>query len=291
MTTPMPPQTEDLPNFRIPPHPKLLSDLNKVSHDEDLFIATLNHDPTISAKVLFAANTPVYEFTEVIASIPHAVSMLGIQGVLNIIRTVYLKLMTPSIPNLFLDALWQNHLLVALVAKKIIDHLPFTLDREEAYTLGLFHNCGIPLILEQREDYQDIMISSYGSITGDISATEEKSLNTPHATIGFLIAQEWQLPSHILSCILEHHNPKAFQPSAKILDEYQINLCSVLKMSEHFCCLYRYIGKQEHDYEWMTIRSQICQNLGITEKMFFQLKDELTQELQNMVRIDESSEE
>ncbi len=65
----------------LPPLPKTLIDMQRVTADPDASIAdltkTIEHDPMIVANLLKAANSPLYMFGREIKNVAQAVSLFG----------------------------------------------------------------------------------------------------------------------------------------------------------------------------------------------------------------------
>lgn len=61
---------------------------------------------------------------------------------------------------------------------------------DEAYALGLFHNCGIPLMLQRFPNYFEVQEEAYFRASGDnrVVDTENRLLNTNHSVVGYFIA-------------------------------------------------------------------------------------------------------
>ena len=273
--------------FLIPIQPNILAELEKAKNDMDLFINVIMADPSISAQILIRINSPYYGLKAHISSIQRAVMLLGVDSIINLVRAFHLKNMTPKVEPLYLESFWQTSLLVALVCKRICPKLPFFLDSEELYALGLFHNCGIPIILSRYPDYKDIMVETYGQDINGICEVEDMQLGFDHSTLGYLLAHSWKLPEKICHCILEHHNLDvimAQEEEGVNLESERIAL-SVLKMAEHFCSLFRFLGQQNVDIEWNVVKTNVCQNLDLSLHDYQELKKDLIVEFENFIDI------
>ncbi|WP_168427344.1 HDOD domain-containing protein [Candidatus Colwellia aromaticivorans] len=68
------------------------------------------------------------------------------------------------------------------------------------YTIGLFINCGIPLLALKFSDYKSVLIEANGLGINSIKLEEQKYC-TNHAVLGYYIASSWHLPKEICSLI------------------------------------------------------------------------------------------
>ena len=268
--------------FTIPVPPKLLLDLDEAKEDVDKFVNIIASDASVSAQLLIKVNSPYYGLKTQVSSIPQAVLLLGMPSVLNLVRGLELKAMTPSLNPNYLESFWHSCLLVALVCKNFAKKLPFQIDAEEAYTIGLFHNCGIPLILSKYSNYQDILKASYHDDHGQVTEVEDHSIQCNHSAIGYLVARAWRLPEWMCQCILEHHNVK-YLNSSNHQHPYEKNYLSILKMAEHFCGLHKQIGDEKQDFEWEIIKKQVCDCLGISFEDYQQYSDEIYDDLEEII--------
>jgi hypothetical protein len=78
---------------------------------------------------------------------------------------------------------------------------------DDAYTFGLFRDCGIVILLRRFGTYRDILMRA--NRDGERLFTHElDALPTHHAVVGSLLAQNWWLPEIISQAIRSHHDPE-----------------------------------------------------------------------------------
>ena len=58
------------------------------------------------------------------------------------------------------------------------------------YTVGLFQNCGIPLLALRFEDYKEVLIEANDKGCNSIALEEEK-YNTNHAVLGLTLLHKY----------------------------------------------------------------------------------------------------
>lgn len=86
---------------------------------------------------------------------------------------------------------------------------------DNAYMLGLFHNAGVPIMLQSFDDYQDLLKKGFTDVLEDISELERNSYHTFHSTSGDLLAQQWQLPKAMIKVIYYFHDMEGIFNSCK----------------------------------------------------------------------------
>jgi HD-like signal output (HDOD) protein len=148
---------------------------------------------------------------------------------------------------------------------------------DESYALGLFHDCGIPLMLKRFPNYMAILEQAYAnaSPTSRVVDTENEALSTNHAVVGYFTAKSWRLPEHVSNAIANHHNALAIFQDDSGRNAPLKNLLAVLKMAEHICASHRVLGNQSEDHEWNTISHLILDYVGLSDYDFENLKESI----------------
>ncbi|MEK9765447.1 MAG: HDOD domain-containing protein, partial [Thalassolituus sp.] len=161
-----------------------------------------------------------------------------------------------------LNRFWDTASDIAHMAVEIAHLINFE-PTDWAYTLGLFHNCGIPLMMMRFDNYFTIMEESYAHPEKRVVDTENEYLDTNHAVIGYYTAKSWRVPKPICDVISEHHNATRYFNSSNDSDDIRKTMLGILKLAEHICGNYRILGRQDEDLEWKTISTEVLAYLGI----------------------------
>ena len=261
----------------IPAQPQIMVDLQmeQAMPDPDIneIARLISRDVAISGRVLKAVNSPFFGLRNKITSIQKAVVLLGTNSVVNIVNAVAIHNEISTNKNLSeeeindMNHFWDTAQDVALTAATIAKQIGF-ISPDEAYTLGLFHNAGIPLLISKFCDYRSTMHESYMGSSKRLIDIENKAINTNHAVVGFYIAKSWKLSPSICEAIQQHHNIIEIFSQTGSQGSDVMNLLAVLKMAEHIVGLYKIIGDQDNDVEWNESRDIIFHYLGISEDDF-----------------------
>lgn len=131
--------------------------------------------------------------------------------------------------------------------------------------MGLFHNCGIPLLSTRFDDYSEVLTRAYaGAADACLTDVENALINTNHAVVGYYVAKSWNLPQHICKAIHNHHHV-----TRQFLDDpsssQQKTLLAILKIAEHISQQYKSLGNCDTDYEWEQVKEAIFIYTGLTE--------------------------
>ena len=269
-----------LQGISVPPQPQIMVDLQMEQYmpDPDLGVISrlISQDPGLSGALLKIVNSPHYGLTVKIASIQRAVNLLGSRTVINLINALSIRGEMTDETIVTLNRFWDSAQDVAntsmTLAKRIGSQ---TVD--EAYALGLFHDCGIPLMLKRFPNYMDVLEQGYAnaSPTMRVVDTENETLNTNHAVVGYFTAKSWRLPEHVSNAIANHHNALAIFEDDSGRNAPLKNLLAVLKMAEHICASHRVLGNQSEDHEWNAIGHLILDYVGLSDYDFENLKESI----------------
>ena len=155
--------------------------------DAERIAAIIADDLALAAAVLRTVNSPAFGLRRAIGSIPNAVMLLGLTNVLNLTRAAALRESIGEARGL--ERFWDTAHDVANVAAAIARRYT-GIPADAAYTLGLFHDCGIPLLLQGLEGYDMVLAAAYAQEEASVTAFERRHLPTDHATVGYLVARE-----------------------------------------------------------------------------------------------------
>jgi HD-like signal output (HDOD) protein len=262
-----------LQGIKIPPQPQILVDLQmeQVMPDPDIkqIARLISQDVGLSGTMLKFVNSRFFGLTNKITSIEQAVSLLGLNSVINILNGLSIKgeMSDEAIVSMtrFWDTANDIAMVAATIAKQIGYHSP-----DIAYSTGLFHNSGIPLMLQRFSNYNEVMEQAYSGIDERIIDTENRLLNTNHAVVGYYTAKSWNLPRLICEVIAEHHNAVAIFEKKETQNQEKKTLLAILKLAEHICGNYKLLGNQDEDFEWEKCWKNILEYVGLT---FLDLED------------------
>jgi HD-like signal output (HDOD) protein len=269
-----------LQGISVPPQPQIMVDLQmeQFMPDPDLraIAKLISQDPGLSGALLKIVNSPHFGLANRIASIQQAVNLLGCNTVINLINAQSIKGELTDEAILTLNRFWDSAQDVAMtcltLAKRIGYHSP-----DEAYSLGLFHNCGIPLMLKRFPDYMQVLEEAYANATEQcrVVDTENQLLSTNHAVVGYFTARSWRLPEHLCQVIANHHNAFSIFCDESQRDAQLKTLLAILKMAEHICETYRVLGGQGVDLEWQAIEQLVLEYVGLSEYDFENLHESI----------------
>ena len=269
-----------LRGIRIPPQPQILTDLQMEMVMPDFSLNDIAEliakDVGLSGNVLKTINSPIFGMPSKITSIPQAISLLGLNSVVNIINAVALRDTLSGEDAGTMINFWDNAMDVAAACALIAKKLGIA-SADDAYTIGLFHNAAIPLLALKFKEYPQVLEQAYAEEERSISTVEAELLKTDHAAVAYLIARRWQLPQQLCEVIAEHHEAERSLARGDLAESEKKNLLAILKIAEYLCATYRKLGKQEHDYEFERLKPMILDYLSLTQIDIDDLRDDLSE--------------
>ncbi|MDH5485246.1 MAG: HDOD domain-containing protein [Gammaproteobacteria bacterium] len=266
--------------YKIPPQPHLIKELEKANKDLNKIADIISQDVALSAGILQTINSPFYGLATKITSIRQATVLLGLNQVTNIINCQLIKANMGKYLNKDLDDFWTSATDVAKTSSALVKTLGFG-SPDEAYMLGLFHNCGIPIMMDKFADYGDIIQQAYTVGDKRITDVENMRYSTNHAVLGYMVARTWKLPEHLRIAIRDHHNfdRLSFNYKNNDTDTEADTGLAILKMAEHISKVHIVLGKDHVDNEWEQIKAGLFNYLGISEHDFFDISDSVIDKL------------
>jgi HD-like signal output (HDOD) protein len=269
-----------LQGISVPPQPQIMVDLQMEQYmpDPDLEVIArlIAQDPGLSGALLKIVNSPYYGLSNKIASIQRAVNLLGSRSVINLINAQSIKGEMSDETIVTLNRFWDTAQDVAMtcltLAKRIGSQAV-----DEAYALGLFHDCGVPLMLKRFPNYMAVLEQAYANAGPGkrVVDSENQAFNTNHAVVGYYTAKSWRLPEHLSNAIANHHNALAIFSDDSTRNSQLKNLLSILKMAEHICASYRVLGNQAEDHEWEAVGHLVLDYVGLSDYDFENLKESI----------------
>lgn len=250
----------------IPPQPQVMVDLQMEQFSPDCSVESvarlISQDVGLSGYILKTVNSPFFKLSNKITSITQAVNILGVNSVVNLVNAFSIKGALSDEDIISLGSFWDTAMEVAMIAAVVAKQIGFPTP-DEAYTLGLFHDCGVALMTSRIKNYPTILEEAYAREDLAITATENQLTNTNHAVVGYYVGKSWNLPRYLCEAIHEHHQvEKTF--ANETADPKKKTLLAILKIAEHVCGTYKLLGKQDVDHEWERVQNTLMMYVGLS---------------------------
>jgi HD-like signal output (HDOD) protein len=245
--------------INIPPQPTVLLEIDKLinkPNNQITAIGTLiTKDVGLSAAIFKLVNSSFYNLPTPITNIPKAITILGINQVANLIKGLLLREAIGG-NEVAYEKFWERSneiaLLCAIIAKKQISACNIAVD--QAYMAGLFHECGVPILMQRFPEYCKAFRLNQGSHWPDF-LEEDKCFHTDHTVVGFFVTRHWNLPEFICQAIRFHHDRLN-------IDHAALTMVSILQMARHLQNKLHRIN----DPEWLKAGGSIMDEIGVDKE-------------------------
>ena len=266
----------------VPPQPEVLLKIQQLRQNEKDFSVKkladlISTDVGISAFVLKTINSPIYGFNKTVVDIVQAAMLLGVDNVVNLVTFYeYRQAMLGKPSCISMERYWDTSLDIAALMSLTVERLNMLsrLPKEYAYSAGLFHNCGLPVLSMHFNDYQEILrrINEYAD--HEFTELEDDSLNTNHAIVGYFVARSWHFPEIICQFILMHHEHDLLTQAG--IDPQIKDLFALLKICDNVMSKHR---RQVNDNEWSLVQEAVLSHFVLSDDDYQDLESFLLDEL------------
>ncbi|MDZ4202195.1 MAG: HDOD domain-containing protein [Gallionella sp.] len=244
--------------IQIPPQPGILIEIVKLLEKPNNNLVAIgnliNKDVSLTAAILRMLKSPRYRMAAQTVSMSKAIAILGMGQITNLIKGLSLRKVLSGQEVAF-DKFWERSVeiaeLSAIIAEKQISAC--NIAPEQAYMAGLFHDCGVPLLMQRFPDYcGEFRLNSRSGWPG--YTEEDKRFSTDHAVVGYLVARHWELPDFICQAVRYHHD-------ALRVDHAALTLVSILQTASHLHARLHQLTNSE----WSKIGKQALEEIGVDD--------------------------
>lgn len=194
-------------NIRIPPRPQILQDIDNMLKDDNaterMIGQLIARDVGLTAEVFKMANSPVYRRGAKIDSVEQAVRVLGRKAMGDLARSALLRQQLGG-NSAKMESFWERCTDIGTICSVLCDQLerPGKLTADQAYLIGLFHDCGVPVLMQHIKGYGQAQFDT--PLAPDFLAEDDEH-GTSHCIAGLMVATEWELPELLCEAIRSHH--------------------------------------------------------------------------------------
>ncbi|MEO5342901.1 MAG: HDOD domain-containing protein [Gammaproteobacteria bacterium SHHR-1] len=257
--------TQDIiKGVKIPPQPHLLQEIQAELQRPNANLTSIgkliSNDVALSAAVLKTINSPFFGRGKKISSIPQAIVLLGVKATLSLVTGFALRQSFDQ-QGLSLPRFWDAATNCARLSAFAARHLGL-MEPDSPYTLGLFHDVGIPLMAQRFPDYLDTLKQANEAETGLFTDTENQRYGADHTVIGYIVCRDWGLPPEIRQALRSHHDLEACLGPKAPHDDPANQMVALLKLAECGDSLFR---TDQPDKEWQRFGPLVLEFLCLSE--------------------------
>ena len=264
----------ELVTIGIPPRPTVIASIEKEMRSDAPNYAELEKiisiDVGVSASLLKMANSSFFGVGRHVRSVKEALQILGLNSVAAAVTALSLRKAFAHVPNL--ERFWDSSAQIAQLSGWLSMQLDLPnqkIKAEEAYTFGLFRDCGIPILMANYADYIDILKAANEEESKSFTQIEEDEMGVDHAMIGAKLAKEWLLPIEFQGAIEFHHDLASLQDTnTASLPNAAPCFIAIAQLAE---LLFQRLSGLNKTREWNKLGAACLEILGISEERIEEL--------------------
>lgn len=196
----------------LPVLPTAVTRLVSITQNADVgfrdIAAVVETDPTLMARTLRVANSPLYSTAREIKTVQQATVLLGTQAVVELALGVSVASVQNSLHDqLPIDAaaFARHSVAVALAARRLARHYKLR-NSGEAFVIGLLHDIGkLVLLMHYGEAYAQLLLQAQQG-GKPLDKLEREAYGLDHAVAGYALCRHWQLPASMGEAVAVHHS-------------------------------------------------------------------------------------
>lgn len=246
----------------IPPQPRVLDELiqqlARGVADVRVLGRSIAQDPVITAALFKVVKSAAFRNFQPFQSVEHILQAIGINQTTNLVRAVALAAALPATHNQkAFESFWARSQAIAQLAMLIAgDRVSVcNIFPDQACLAGLFHDCGVPVLMQRFPTYCKTMrLDEPGRWTN--IAEEDARFSADHCVVGYLVGRHWKLPDFICDAIRFHHD------ITRLDNHAARTMVAILQLAIHIYYLDLSIGNPE----WAEVRQDVLSELAIHEE-------------------------
>ena len=255
--------------INIPPQPRVLQELQSELARGVLDVRVLSRiiakDPGIVAVLFKVVQCAAFRKYQPFESLEHILQAIGLQQTGNLVRAIALSSAMPAKHNQkAFEAYWSRSQAISELAMLIADErvMVCNIFPDQACLAGIFHDCGVPVLMQRFSTYCKSMRLDEGGVWPDL-AEEDARFNADHCVIGYLVGRHWKLPDFICDAIRYHHD------MTRIGNHAARTMVAILQLAIH---LY-HEDQRLHYQDWTLVAKDVLEELGLSEDTLPELMD------------------
>ena len=245
--------------IRIPPQPRILLELRQAIDGTDYTVGTISRiisqDPGLVAMLFKISRSPAFSRGRKFDKIGDVLQVIGIQQSYNLVQSIALSTAIGGQTQNALARFWSRAGAVAELSSLIAeDHVAVcNVFPDQAYLAGIFHQCGVPVLMMRFPDYCKKLRLEDAQSWPDL-AKEDAIFNVDHCSIGYLVARHWGLPDFVCAAI-RYHDEFPTEEAGQAM-----SLVCIVQLAIH-CYL---VNNRQANPVWATIGARVLEELGLS---------------------------
>ncbi len=198
-------QLISLPNIYI----KLKQLIDESDYSMAQVAVLVGSDPGMATRFLRLVNSPLNRRVHEIETISHAVSLLGIQQIHDIVLSTSVSKAFEGILEQKMDMkkFWQRSFYSAVMAKQLALECG-VLESDRIFTIGLLHDIGHMIMYQAIPDESQQAVQKSKETSRPLYQVERELIGFDYAKLGGYLMKQWNLPKSFQMITCFHPEPQ-----------------------------------------------------------------------------------
>ena len=244
---------------KLPPQPRVLEELQQFVLRGETNLRALSRiissDPGVSAMLFKVVQCAAYKRYQPFSSISEILQALGIKETCNLVQSIALASSMPSKHNQkAFEAFWTRSQAIAQLAMLVADERISVCNifPDQAYLAGVFHDCGVPVLMQRFSTYCKTMRLDEPGCWANIGE-EDARFCADHCVVGYLVGRHWKLPDFICDAIRFHHD------ISRLENHTAQTMVAILQLAIHIY----HLDQRIENPEWAKVCENVLDELGM----------------------------
>jgi len=272
---------DPLAELPIPPCPTvmlaLIEETRKASVGYRRLSSLITRDASLSGAMINAANSSYFALRTPVTTAQQAMAVLGVTTICEIVTKLALRSTLGGAGGISMERFWERANYLGKCSSLLTERLS-SVDRDAAYNFGLFHEAGIPVLMQKFPDYKEALLLANAAVDRPFTAIEQERHGTNHAAVGARLARVWKLPELICNAIHHHHDYGILRDQS-VKDEELLDLVAIGVLAEHVVNVFL---RRSPDAETRAALSTAQEHFQIDKDALHDLTDEVCHSLREL---------
>lgn len=268
-------------SLRIPPRPDMLKQITEQiassSPNLDLIGQLIKKDVTLFGAILRVVNSPAFGFKDV-KTIDRAMMLLGIKRIGQMVQVISLQQTLSN--KLKMNRFWDTATEVADITSALATQLT-GLSPDDAYATGMFHDFGIPLMMQAFPEYKELMAEANSDPSLSLAVLESRLYGFNHYEVGYELGRQWMLPDIINMAIRYQPQFNDVIGDRIAMDDVDTvkDLLALLEIAKNISATYRKYWRSQDQHTAVEINPLAYQHFDLDAEDFASLRDNYIQDI------------
>lgn len=256
--------------IRIPSQPKIVHEVVAMLQANQLDLRdmgeAISRDAGLTAMLYKITRSAAFARRRAPQSVEQILALVGIRQAAQLVQSYGLTVALTG-NTAVLEQFWLRSGEIAQLASMIAyERLSVcNIFPEQAYMAGIFHDCGVPVLMQRFPDYcKATGMDGRARKWADVRE-EDRAFQVDHCSIGYLLARHWRLPDFVAEAIRNHHELSRLSSHASRA------MVAVLQLAIHLYSV-------EHELtnpDWTSSMPLVLEELGLHSDDLQSFSDEV----------------